>query len=80
MGAFREGTVRQARRLVIAVIGSTVLLIGLAMLVLPGPAVIVIPAGLGILATEFIWARNLLKSVLGRLKNNGRRKKSDAAQ
>lgn len=79
MGALREGTVRQARRLVIGVIGSTVLLIGLAMLVLPGPAVIVIPAGLGILATEFVWARNLLKSVRERLRNNGRRKKNDEA-
>ena len=31
------------------------------MIVLPGPAIIVIPVGLGILATEFIWARRLLK-------------------
>ena len=30
------------------------------MIVLPGPAVVVIPAGLAILATEFIWAKNLL--------------------
>lgn len=56
-------TVRQAKKLVIAVLGFTVLAIGLAMIVLPGPAVIVIPIGLGILATEFIWARNLLKKV-----------------
>lgn len=44
----------------VAVIGFTVLLIGLAMVVLPGPAVVVIPLGLAILATEFIWARRLL--------------------
>jgi len=48
------------RRAVVAVIGFTVLLIGLAMVVLPGPAVVVIPLGLAILATEFIWARRLL--------------------
>jgi len=30
------------------------------MIVLPGPAIIVIPVGLGILATEFIWAKRLL--------------------
>lgn len=42
------------------VIGGTVLLIGVALLVLPGPAFIVIPLGLAILATEFRWARNLL--------------------
>lgn len=41
--------------------GGTVLLVGLAMMVLPGPAVVVIPAGLAILATEFVWARKLLQ-------------------
>jgi Putative transmembrane protein (PGPGW) len=39
---------------------STVLLIGIAMIVLPGPAVLVIPVGLGVLATELVWARKLL--------------------
>jgi tellurite resistance protein TerC len=37
--------------------GGTVLLIGIAMIILPGPAVLVIPVGLGILATEYAWAR-----------------------
>ena len=55
------------RRLIVAVVGSTVVLIGLAMLLLPGPAVIVIPAGLAILATEFAWARHLLKEVKRRV-------------
>jgi tellurite resistance protein TerC len=41
-------------------VGFTVLLIGVALLVLPGPAVVVIPTGLAILATEFVWARRLL--------------------
>jgi len=49
------------RRVIVAVVGSTVLLVGIALLVLPGPAFIVIPLGLGILATEFVWARALLK-------------------
>jgi len=56
-------SLRQAKRLIIAVIGFTVLFIGIALLVLPGPAFIVIPVGLGILATEFIWARSLLEKV-----------------
>jgi tellurite resistance protein TerC len=56
-------TLRKARRIVIAVIGFTILLIGVAMIVLPGPAFIVIPIGLGILATEFVWAKKLLKKV-----------------
>jgi len=33
------------------------------MIVLPGPAVIVIPVGLGVLATEFVWARKLLTKI-----------------
>ena len=49
------------RKVVVAVIGTTVLLIGLALTVLPGPAVIVIPLGLAILASEFVWARRAIK-------------------
>jgi hypothetical protein len=49
------------RRVIVAVIGGTLLLIGLALLVLPGPAFVVIPIGLLILATEFAWARWLLR-------------------
>ena len=54
---------RQVRRILILIFGVTVILIGLALTVLPGPAFIVIPLGLGILATEFIWARRLLDRV-----------------
>ena len=53
-------SVKQAKRLVMIVIGFTVLTIGIVMIVTPGLAVIVIPTGLGILATEFVWARRLL--------------------
>lgn len=52
---------RDARKVVIAVVGSTILAVGVVLIVLPGPAVIVIPAGLAILATEFAWARRLLR-------------------
>jgi tellurite resistance protein TerC len=48
------------RKLIIGIIGGTVLLIGVALIVLPGPAFIVIPIGLAILATEFAWARSAL--------------------
>ncbi|MDK2972522.1 MAG: hypothetical protein PWP23_2277 [Candidatus Sumerlaeota bacterium] len=48
------------RKVVVAVIGGTVVLLGIALLVLPGPAFIVIPLGLAILATEFVWARRWL--------------------
>jgi len=56
-------TVRQARRLIVAVVGTTVLLFGLALIFLPGPAFVVIPIGLGILGLEFAWARRLLQRV-----------------
>lgn len=57
--------IRWLRRGIVAVIGFTVLLIGIAMVVLPGPALVVIPLGLGILATEFVWARRVLKKAKG---------------
>lgn len=53
-------TFRQIKKWIIGVVGVIVTLAGIAMLVLPGPAFIVIPMGLGILATEFEWARRLL--------------------
>ena len=52
---------RFAKRIVVAVVGGTVTLIGVALLVLPGPAFIVIPIGLSILATEFVWAKRFLR-------------------
>jgi len=46
------------RKILVAIMGGTVLLIGIAMIVLPGPAIVVIPVGLAILATEFAWAKH----------------------
>jgi uncharacterized protein (TIGR02611 family) len=60
-------TLRQAKRLVVVVIGFTILAVGIAMIVLPGPAVVVIPVGLALLATEFIWAKKLLDAVKERI-------------
>ena len=74
MSTFLLKTIKQARKLIISVIGFTVLLIGVAMVVLPGPAFIVIPIGLGILATEFVWANKLLKKAKMNFKNSNKRK------
>lgn len=49
------------RKVVYSVIGTTVVLIGLVMIVLPGPAFIVIPIGLAILASEYAWARRIMR-------------------
>jgi tellurite resistance protein TerC len=66
--------IKHAKRIIITVIGFTILVIGIAMIVLPGPAIVVIPIGLGILATEFVWARRLLtkaKSTFSKITNKG---------
>jgi tellurite resistance protein TerC len=60
-------TLKQAKRLIVSVVGFTVLLIGIAMIVLPGPAFIVIPLGLAILASEFVWARRLLNKIKSKI-------------
>jgi tellurite resistance protein TerC len=57
------------RRTLVAVIGGTIVLIGIAMLVLPGPAVVVIPLGLTILASEFAWARRYVRKARELLEN-----------
>jgi hypothetical protein len=51
----------RVRKLIVGAIGSTVVLFGLALTVLPGPAVVVVPLGLALLATEFAWARRLVR-------------------
>jgi uncharacterized protein (TIGR02611 family) len=53
-------TIRKGRQLAIGVVGTTVVLIGIIMIFTPGPALVVIPLGLGILATEFDWAKKIL--------------------
>jgi len=49
------------RKVVYTLLGITTLLIGVAMIVLPGPAFIVIPLGLVILASEYAWARRIIR-------------------
>jgi tellurite resistance protein TerC len=56
-------TLKSIKKIIIAVIGFTILIIGIFMIVLPGPAFIVIPLGLAILATEFVWAKRWLDKV-----------------
>jgi hypothetical protein len=52
---------RSGKRIAVTVAGGFVVLVGIAMLVLPGPGILVIIAGLAILATEYVWAERLLK-------------------
>ena len=62
-------TLAQAKRLIKIVFAFTMLLAGVAMLVLPGPGLLVIVGALAILSGEFVWARRLLE----RLKASARR-------
>ena len=79
----REQRARHLRRspvyrVAVAVAGFVVLAAGIAMLVLPGPGVLVCGIGLGLLALEFRWAERLLirvadksAAVLERLRRKG---------
>ena len=54
---------RTIKRFWVGAAGGIVLAAGFAMLVLPGPAIVVIPLGLAILAVEFAWAKRWLEKV-----------------
>jgi hypothetical protein len=51
------------RRIGVALLGGSLVVLGVAMLVLPGPAFLVIPLGLGVLGAEFAWARRWLAAL-----------------
>lgn len=63
-------TYKVARRIVVGVVGVTVVLLGLVMLVTPGPALVVIPVGLAILSLEFTWARMWLRKLRQAISSN----------
>src|ERR1700752_1470329 len=64
-------TVEQVRRIFRIVAGFTLLLVGVVMIITPGPGWLVILLGLGLLAAEFVWARRLMD----RIKREGDRLK-----
>jgi uncharacterized protein (TIGR02611 family) len=67
----REKHLERSRivRVVVAIFGFLVVLAGLAMLVLPGPGLLVIAIGLGILALEFVWAERLLERTVDKMED-----------
>jgi uncharacterized protein (TIGR02611 family) len=73
---------RAIRRVVTATVGFTLLFAGILMLVLPGPGVVVILAGLTVLANEYHWARRLKRRVLVwvRKRTKKRAKKSQSGR
>jgi len=53
-------SLKHAKRVIKIVIGITIVLLGCAMLILPGPGIVTIVLGLAILGTEFVWAKKLM--------------------
>jgi tellurite resistance protein TerC len=64
---------RGAKRIVVFVLGGSALLVGVLLLVLPGPGLLVIFGGLTLLATEFVWARLWLRRLRVSTRRAGRR-------
>ncbi len=62
------GRIAQIKRTIISIVGFSILFLGIAMILLPGPAFILIPLGLGILASEYPWARRMLERIKGWIK------------
>ena len=73
-------TYKTARRIVVAIVGTSVLLVGVVMLVTPGPAIVVIPIGLAILAIEFVWARHWLRKVREMISRKGAESRARSAE
>ncbi len=67
-----KSIIRHTKRVIVTVVGVTIVLAGLAMLVLPGPGWIAIIAGLALLATEYVWAKRLLESARRQAANGAR--------
>ncbi len=57
------GSYKVAKRIVIGIVGGTILLLGVVMMITPGPGIPAILVGLGILGGEFAWARHWLRKV-----------------
>ena len=67
---------RNSKRIAISVIGAVFVLAGLAMLVLPGPGIIVLAIGFAILGTEYAWAAAALERTKNTATRAGQRVRS----
>jgi tellurite resistance protein TerC len=73
-------TYRTARRVAVLAVGSSVVLLGIVMLVTPGPGLVVIPIGLAILSVEFAWARLWLRMVRESISNQNSKNHAERAE
>ena len=80
VAAVAAWVLRSGRRIAVTLIGVGLLLAGLAMLVMPGPGILVVIAGLAVLGTEYAWARRALREAKQRAEGAAkrvRRRRSD---
>ena len=75
-----ENTYKIAKRIAITLVGGTVLLLGIVMLITPGPAIVVIPLGLAILGLEFAWARHWMKRLRERISSRNQAQHAERAE
>jgi uncharacterized protein (TIGR02611 family) len=74
---------RNGKRIAVSILGFALVVAGLVMLVLPGPGLLVIIAGLAVLATEYVWAErmlNLAKRKAAQAKDRVLRRKPDQGE
>lgn len=70
---FMTTTYKIARRIAVSLVGGTILLLGIIMIVTPGPALVFVPVGLTILGMEFAWARSWLRKLREKISANSSR-------
>ena len=73
LGRLGRLTYRTARRITVAIVGTTLLVLGVVLVFTPGPAIVVLSLGLAVLAVEFAWARRWLRKLKETAGNTVRR-------
>jgi len=63
-------SIKTIRKIIVTFIGIIVIVIGMALIVLPGPAIIIIPIGLSILATEYQFAHRWVRAFQKKLSSS----------
>ncbi len=64
---------QQTKRVVVTVAGLALIVVGAFLLVLPGPGILIIFAGLAVLGSEYAWAKRALEWARDRYQDGARR-------
>ena len=73
-------TYKAAKRIAIAIVGGTMVVLGIIMIVTPGPGILGIAIGLAILGAEFAWARIWLKRLRETISNGMANSRANRAE